>query len=157
MTTLLAVKPSPKLSGWFLAANRFLNGRSLEVYLASGKTLIGLCLLPSQAIDHQFFVLQDLMWLNSNWFVALPFLALGIGQMVGAVADYNRCQWSWWLRAACAVAGEFLWLAILFRHFQLMQITTLLPFAIPAILANFWIWWKALNGLPLPSDPGQLV
>jgi hypothetical protein len=143
------VKPSHRLGRMFLRVDRFLGQcRALEIYLGSVKTLFGIFLLPEQKIDHAFIVFQDILWWYPNWYVAVPFLVLGIAQIFGVVGNHLGWRWSWKLRAFCAFAAEFIWAMVIFRHLQLAAITGLLPFAIMATVANFWIWWTAWNELP---------
>lgn len=156
------IKPSKHLSKAFLKIDRFLGQcRALEIYLGFAKTLFGIFLLPEQKIEHAFIVFQDILWWFPNWYVAVPFLVLGMGQMVGVVSNYFGWQGSWGLRVFCAIFAEFIWSAVIFRHYQLGTITGLLPFAIAATIANFWIWWTAWNELPpsgdLPIPPARIV
>lgn len=146
------VKPSRRAARWFLVANQFFGQcRALELYLACVKTLFGAFLLPDHKLDHTFIIFQDILWQYPNWYIAVPFLILGIAQVVGVLCNYIGCEWSWKLRALCAFFAELIWAIVIVRHYQLDSITGLLPFAIMAMLANFWIWWTAWNDLPLPG------
>jgi hypothetical protein len=143
------VKPSRHLSRMFLRVDHFLGQcRALEMYLGSAKTLFGAFLLPQNPIDHAFIVFRDILWWYPNWYVALPFLILGVTQIFGVVGNYLGWRWSWRLRSFCAFAAEFIWAMVIWRHYQLATITGLLPFATAAMFANFWIWWTAWNELP---------
>lgn len=139
--------------------NRFLimlgHGRVVEAYLIGVKLLMGLInLLPG--IRPQVIAFNDLLWLSDFW-LSLPFLVVGLVQMVGMIMNMNGVESSWKWRTVGAAGGCCLWAWLIFKTVAVGAMGAgALPFWIMSILASIFLFWRGLNKLPRPGFPGAI-
>lgn len=131
------------------------HGRALELWLVILKTALSVWLLW---IGHRGIAetpgLADLSWYYSTLEIALPFIALACVQGVGWSLNIAGYEVNWLFRAFGAICGVFLWMWLIANTSFSGQNSLLIPIGIAAIPANAFLWWKAINRLPVPGAVG---
>lgn len=130
------------------------HGRALEANYIVLKLVIGIAvMLPGTRL--QILPLNALQWYISDMAIAIPFLVIGMTQLLGLVANIRGYRWSWLPRAIGAGAGIGMWGWILVASINLGALGSFsFCVSITGIVASTFLAWKAVNRLPIPGAMG---
>jgi hypothetical protein len=129
------------------------HGRALEANYIGLKLLIGVSIfLPLNKIT--VAPLSVLQWYVPEPLIAMPFLMIGIVQLVGLIMNIRGYEASWILRLVGAGAGIGMWGWLLWRSWSLGIIASFVfPVSIMGILSSLFLAYMAKQRLPIPGTP----
>jgi len=131
------------------------HGRALETYLIGAKLLMAAQML-APGVTTQIVPLQDLYWIPDK-FLSVPFLVLGLTQLVGMILNMRGWKSSWIWRSAGASIGICLWSWLITKTLLIGAVGIgSLPFWVMSFIASVFLLWRGVNRLPLSGAPGPL-
>lgn len=129
------------------------HGRALEAYLGTLKIMIGLAFGFTNLVS---FVpaTADLAWNYPRSLIAAPFLIVGGIQIIDVVMNIKGYESSWKVRATGSLLAMAMWIGILLKTSWLAEPSLMLPLACASLPFSAFLFWKAINRLPIPGTPG---
>lgn len=138
------------MTPWVMA---FGHGRALEAYLGTLKILIGLALSFTD-LASRIPATTDLFWKYPRSIIAAPFLVVGMIQLIGVMLNIKGYEDSWILRAIGAALAIAMWIGMLIKTSWLNELSVMVPLAAVSLPFSAFLFWKAINRLPVPGTPG---
>lgn len=131
----------------------FGHGRALEAYLGTLKILIGLAFSFTD-LASRVPATTDLFWQYPRSIIAAPFFIVGFIQLVGVTLNIKGYECSWIIRAVGAGLAIAMWIGMLVKTSLLNELSVMVPLATVSLPFSAFLFWKAINRLPVPGAPG---
>lgn len=135
---------------WFAAIG---HGRALEAYLGTLKVMIGLSFALTD-LAGLVPATSDFAWNYPRAAIAAPFLAVGAIQLLDVILNIQGYEESWVLRAVGSVLAIAMWVGLLLKTWILAEPSLIVPLAITSLPFSVFLFWKAINRLPVPGARG---
>lgn len=144
--------PRVSVAFWFSAIG---HGRALEAYLGALKVMIGLSFAFTD-LAGLVPATSDLTWSFPREAIAAPFLVIGALQLLDVVLNIRGYEGSWRIRAAGATLAMAMWIGLLSKTWLLAEPSLIVPLALTSLPFSMFLFWKAINRLPVPGTRGLI-